>query len=191
MIGPAGQLVGLLTLSELHRLPADLADEEATVERAMDRCPCLCHEGWPCSRAHRLFAALGLRHLLVLGPRMELVGILTRHDLQHGVVSLRRRTTRTSRSTGGGGGGGGGSGSNTAIHSVSDGGGTGEHHLRATLDLGSEGMGVTASPSRGAGGGRSSEDLAGGAAPARPLHLPPLVSASFERRLAIEGRGTI
>lgn len=95
VLGPTGALVGLLTLSELYRLPADLPDDEATVSRAMDQCPCLCQENWPCSRAHRLFATLGLRHLLVLGPHMELAGILTRHDLQQGVVQRRRRTNQS------------------------------------------------------------------------------------------------
>ena len=94
VLGPTGALVGLLTLSELYRLPADLPDDEATVSHAMDQCPCLCQESWPCSRAHRLFATLGLRHLLVLGPNMELAGIITRHDLQQGVVQRRRRTNQ-------------------------------------------------------------------------------------------------
>ena len=49
----------------------------------MDRSPVVVHSGWPLSRAHRLFAALGLRHLVVVDPRAggTPVGIVTRHDL--------------------------------------------------------------------------------------------------------------
>lgn len=57
----------------------------------MDRCPPTCHDGWPVQRAHRLFAALGLRHLVVVGSQMQPVGMLTRHDLQPGRSLARRR----------------------------------------------------------------------------------------------------
>ena len=57
------------------------------------------HAEWPVQRAHRLFAALGLRHLVVLGRRGEPVGILTRHDLQHHHDDHATASRRTRAST--------------------------------------------------------------------------------------------
>ena len=48
----------------------------------MDRAPAMVTPEWPLERAHRLFAALGLRHLLVVSRAGRPVGMLTRHDLQ-------------------------------------------------------------------------------------------------------------
>ena len=45
-----------------------------------------------CWRGRGRFAALGLRHLVVVGPRMEPVGVVTRHDLQEGVAEARARS---------------------------------------------------------------------------------------------------
>ena len=88
VVSGEGQLVGLLLWSELMR---GGYDDDVTVDRVMDRCPCTCHAGWPVQRAHRLFSSMGLRHLVVLGSHMQPVGLVTRHDLQHGVAHARRR----------------------------------------------------------------------------------------------------
>ena len=73
-----GTLCGLLLRDELVHFDAD-----APLGAIMDRSPVVVHSGWPLSRAHRLFAALGLRHLVVVDPRAggTPVGIVTRHDL--------------------------------------------------------------------------------------------------------------
>ena len=73
-----GTLAGLLLRSELDacRHPS------ATVEVIMDRAPAIVQPEWPLERAHRLFAALGLRHLIVVSRAGRPVGMLTRHDLQ-------------------------------------------------------------------------------------------------------------
>ena len=74
-----GTLCGLLLRDELVHFDAD-----APLGAIMDRSPVVVHSGWPLSRAHRLFAALGLRHLVVVDPRAggTPVGIVRRvHSL--------------------------------------------------------------------------------------------------------------
>ena len=61
----------------------------------MDRSPMMCHVAWPVERAHNLFAAMGLSHLLVLGEpgsdeHASLVGIITRRDLAMAKAPPRR-----------------------------------------------------------------------------------------------------
>ena len=64
VVDEGGRLVGLLLRDEL-----DLAEhgDDALVRDVMDRSPATCHVAWPVERAHSLFAAMGLSHLLVLG----------------------------------------------------------------------------------------------------------------------------
>jgi len=73
-----GTLSGLLLRSELDAC----CHASATVEEIMDRAPAIVQPEWPLERAHRLFAALGLRHLIVVSRSGRPVGMLTRHDLQ-------------------------------------------------------------------------------------------------------------
>ena len=73
-----GALDGLLLRSELDHFESD----DTPVEAMMDRAPACVRPEWPVERAHRLFSALGLRHLLVVSRNGEPVGLLTRHDLQ-------------------------------------------------------------------------------------------------------------
>jgi chloride channel 7 len=75
-VSDGGKLDGLLLRDELAYFP-----DSALVEVMMDRAPATVRPEWPISRAHRLFAALGLRHLLVVSKEGQVVGILTRHDL--------------------------------------------------------------------------------------------------------------
>ena len=72
-----GTLDGLLLRSELGYF-----QHGDPVERIMDRAPACVRASWPLDRAHRLFIALGLRHLLAVDQGGRPVGIITRHDLQ-------------------------------------------------------------------------------------------------------------
>ena len=83
--------------------PLASQDNAALIRDVMDRSPLTCHADWPVERAHNLFAAMGLRHLLVLGApngadHAAPVGIITRRDL----ASCELRTAATSHQTGGG-----------------------------------------------------------------------------------------
>ncbi len=88
---PQGLLCGLLLRDELSHFPP-----AARVADVMDRAPCCIHRHWPLERAHRLFTAMGLRHLLVLDllePGRP-VGIVTRHDLQEHSAPAAARSLR-------------------------------------------------------------------------------------------------
>lgn len=105
-----GSLDGLLLRSEVLRarsLPRDVNgglaasdDDDITVEKMMCRAPACVGPGWPLVRAHRLFTALGLRHLLVVNRHGQPVGMLTRSDLQreHTDSSMPRRGLAASTS---------------------------------------------------------------------------------------------
>lgn len=99
VVDAQGRPRGLLLKSELlmtdggrgRSRVADQFSDETPAHRMMDTAPCIVHSRWPLARAHRLFATLGLRHMLVVTPESgELVGVVTRHDLQlHHPVSAR------------------------------------------------------------------------------------------------------
>ncbi|KAL1518469.1 hypothetical protein AB1Y20_002761 [Prymnesium parvum] len=75
----AGKLRGLLQLGELAHFASD-----TPLWDIIDRAPCCVHLNWPVERAHRLFASLGLRHIIVMDAEYQRpVGMVTRHDLQH------------------------------------------------------------------------------------------------------------
>ena len=66
----------------------------------VDRAPCCIHQDWPVERAHRLFATLGLRHLIVMDAELVApVGMITRHDLQHHHWRPRNPTRSTNTTT--------------------------------------------------------------------------------------------
>ncbi|KAL1515832.1 hypothetical protein AB1Y20_002448 [Prymnesium parvum] len=80
VVDDAGRPRGLLLKAEAE---LEEYDELTPVATIMDGAPCIVHRRWPLVRAHRLFASLGLRHLLVVDEcDGRLVGIVTRHDLQ-------------------------------------------------------------------------------------------------------------
>jgi hypothetical protein len=77
-----GKLHGLLLKAELEDKHFE---PETKVEKIADVAPACIGDEWPLERAHHLFTALGLRHLLVIDRDGRPVGMLTRHDLQeHG-----------------------------------------------------------------------------------------------------------
>ena len=75
VIAPDGTLDGLLLKAEMEHF-----DETARVEDMADRAPATVGLSWPIERAHRMFIALGLRHLLVCERDGRPIGMLTRHD---------------------------------------------------------------------------------------------------------------
>jgi len=82
-----GTLAGLLTADEMAHFPS-----ETPVRTMMDRAPACISPEWPLDRAHRVFIALGLRHLLVVSSHSRPVGMITRHDLrQHGTAPWHAR----------------------------------------------------------------------------------------------------
>ena len=85
-----GRLHGLLNLEELEHF-----DDDTPISEIVDQAPCCIHTHWPVERAHRLFATLGLRHIIVMERDYgRPVGIVTRHDLQH--MHWRPRQSRFS-----------------------------------------------------------------------------------------------
>ena len=79
VLSETGRLQGLLTLDEL-----DYFGSDTPIADILDTAPCCVHSHWPVERAHRLFASLGLRHMIVMDREYARpIGIVTRHDLQH------------------------------------------------------------------------------------------------------------
>ena len=76
---------------DVRRIALSPAERRAWVDLRpyMDATPCTVHMHAPVERAHRLFLAMGLRHLLVTNDAADCVGLLTRHELvEHRLVAL-------------------------------------------------------------------------------------------------------
>ena len=68
---------------DAHALALTAAERAAWVDLRpyMDASPVTVHAAAPLERVHRLFTAMGLRHLLVVNDAHDCVGVITRHDL--------------------------------------------------------------------------------------------------------------
>ena len=81
VVDAQGRPRGLLLKSELLAGGGEHGDA-TPAHCMMDTAPCIVHSRWPLARAHRIFATMGLRHMLVVDPESgRLVGMVTRHDL--------------------------------------------------------------------------------------------------------------